>query len=341
MKRYRAVILMMMFLPALLSGEIFPKVGTAGLQFLKLGIDARAIGMGEAYTAVTDDISSVYWNPAGLALREDNQLLFSHTEWLADIRHEFFAASRRTGLGHFAFSASVLHMDYMDVTTEEQFGPTGETFTCYDLALGLSYANAFTDKFAFGLTVKYLRESLDEYPVDGVSVDLGSLYNTGWRNLTVGMALRNFGPDLRYKIDADGDGQYGEDPFDNIDNDGDGLIDEDWEETPFKVPMNFSLGVMGDIYRTEDQRLIGSFQLDSCVDRVETYNLGFEYRFRTFKLRSGYQFEYDAAGFSAGIGWTIPTSFAIFDIDYSYSHMGDLTESFIKTPHRLSMKLYY
>jgi hypothetical protein len=42
-------------------------VGTAGSQFLLQDIGARGIGMGGAYTAVTDDAYSIYWNPAGLA----------------------------------------------------------------------------------------------------------------------------------------------------------------------------------------------------------------------------------------------------------------------------------
>jgi len=297
--------------------------------------------MGKAYTAVTNDISSVYWNPAGLALTDKNQILFSHTEWIADIKHEYVAASRLTSLGSFAVSFSLLHMDYMDITDEETFGPTGETFTCYDMAAGLTYSNAFTDKFSFGITAKYLRESLFEYSVDGMSVDFGSIYNTGWRNLTVGMALTNFGPDLQYEIDKDNDGQYDEDPFDLIDNDGDGQIDEDRPEIPFKIPMNFSLGISADLFAKDNHSVIGAFQLDSCVDRVETYNLGLEYKISTFSLRTGYQFEYDAAGFSAGFGWRVPTNFAIFNIDYSYSDMGDLTESFLETPHRLSLKMFY
>ncbi len=325
----------------MLSADIFPKTGTAGLQFLKLGIDARAIGMGEAYTAVTDDISSVYWNPAGLAIKSQNQFLFSHTEWLAGIRYEYFAASKITGLGTFALSAAALHMGWMEVTTEELFGPTGEKFTCSDFSVGLSYASMFTDKFSFGFTTKYLREDLDEYGVNGVSVDIGSLYNTGWRNITIGMSLRNFGPNLQYKLNDDSDNQIDEDPFDLLDNDGDGLIDEDREELPFKIPMNFSLGISGDLLRSEGQALLASAQLDNCIDRMETYNLGFEYKLGTFKIRSGYQFNYDAAGLSAGFGWTVPTSFAVIDIDYAYTDMNDLTESFLKTPHRLSIKFLY
>ena len=53
--------------------------------------------------------------------------------------------------------------------------------------------------------------------MNGVAVDIGSLYNTGWKNLTIGMAIKNFGPDLEYEIDEDGDGLLNEDPFDGLD----------------------------------------------------------------------------------------------------------------------------
>ncbi len=342
MKKYLSLLFILMLVPGLLQADTFAKTGTAGLQFLKIGVDARAIGMAEAYTAVTDDISSIYWNPAGLALKSQNQVLFSHTEWVADVRYEYLAASKVTSMGTFAISAAYLWMDWMDVYTEDSFEePTGEQFTNSDLAIGLTYANEYTDKFSFGFTTKYLREDLDEYSVNGVSVDIGSLYNTGWRNLTIGMSLRNFGQDLKYELDNDNDGDLDEDPFDLLDNDGDGLIDEDREEVPFKLPMNFSLGVAIDLYRTDQQSLISSLQLDNCVDRMETYNLGFEYQVGTLKLRAGKQFLLDAAGISAGFGVKIPTSFAILDLDYSYTDMGDLSEDFVKSPHRISLKLSF
>jgi len=167
------------------------------------------------------------------------------------------------------------------------------------------------------------------------------LYNTGWHNITIGMAIKNFGPDLEYEIDEDGDGSLNEDPFDLLDNDGDGLIDEDRDEFPFKIPMGFSLGVAMDLYQRDNQLLLASIQLDNCVDRQETYNMGMEYKIGTFKIRSGYQLNYDETTYSVGFGWTIPTDFAIFDLDYSYTNMGDLTESFIKSPQRLSLKLAF
>ncbi len=341
MRKYVIILIVIAVLPGLLFAEIFAKTGTAGLQFLKIGIGARALGMGEAYTAVTDDISSIYWNPAGLALKAQDQVMFSHTAWIAGISYEFVAFSKVTPLGTFGVSTALLHMGYMDVIEEEPFGPTGETFTCYDLMAGITYANEFTDKFSFGANVKYVREKLDEFDVNGVAVDIGSLYNTGWNNLTIGMAIKNFGPDLEYELDEDGDGLLNEDPFDMLDNDGDGLVDEDRDEFPFKIPMGFSLGVAMDLYARDNQLLLASVQLDNCVDRQETYNVGMEYKIGSFKLRSGYQLNYDETSYSAGLGWTIPTSIAVFDIDYSYTDMGDLTESFLLSPQRLSLKMSF
>ncbi|MBT3168824.1 MAG: PorV/PorQ family protein [Candidatus Cloacimonetes bacterium] len=342
MRKHIAIILIVLIIPSIIFAEIFPKVGTAGMQFLKLGIDARASGMGEAYTAVTNDISSVYWNPAGLALQNQDQVFFSHLDYVANIKYEYFAASKVTDIGVFAFSGALLWMDWMDVYEEDNLlESTGEVFTCSDMAVGLTYSNAYTDKFSFGASVKYLQQYLDEYAVTGLAVDVGSLYNTGWKNTTIGMSLKNFGPNLKYELDNDGDGNLDEDPFDLLDNDGDGEIDEDREEVGFKIPLNFSLGIASELFRENNQVLLASLQLDNCVDRKETYNAGLEYSMGIFKLRSGYQFAYDAVSFSTGFGVKVPTSFAIVDFDYSYTHMGDLTESFFATPHRVSIKMKF
>jgi len=328
-------------IPFTLSAKPFGKVGTVGMQFLKLGVDARAIGMGEAYTAVTDDISSVYWNPAGLAPSFQNQVFFSHTNWPANIMQEFAAATYTTGVNTFAIYGSVLHMDDMEVTDEDTFEHTGEYFTNSSAAFGVNFAQQFTDKFSAGVGAKYLRENLYEYSVNSYAFDLGSMYNTGYRNIKIGMALKNFGPDIRYRVDNDDDGSTDEDPFDLFDNDGDGSIDEDDPELESKIPMHFSLGISGDLMRSEDSHWIASLQLDNVIDRSETWNLGTEYKLSNIFIRGGYQFNFDTNGFSAGAGWQVPTSLGIFNIDYAYTHMGYLAETMINSAHRVSLKMRY
>lgn len=335
------IVLILITVPASIFGKPFGKTGTVALQFLKLGVDARAIGMGEAYTAVTDDISSVFWNPAGLAPSLQNQAFFSHTEWPANIMHEFAAVSYTTGVSTWAVYGSALHMDDMDITDEETFGPTGETFTNSDFAFGLAYAQQFTSKFSAGGSAKYLRENLYEYSINSFAVDLGSMYNTGWNNVKIGMALRNFGPDVKFRVDEDEDGSFDEDPYDLLDNDGDGLIDEDGPELESKIPMSFSLGISGDLMRNDMSYWIASLQLDNVIDRTETWNLGTEYKLGNIFFRGGYQLGYDTNGYSAGIGLQIPTSIAVINVDYAYTDMGYLTEDFINGAHRVSIKMRY
>jgi hypothetical protein len=318
-----------------LFADVFGKTGTASLQFLKLGVDARAIGMGEAYTAVSDDISSVYWNPAGLAMKYEKQAFFSHTNWIADTYHEFVAASMPTNYGFFAIFASVFHTTAMEETDEFHFGFTGRTFYFSNIAAGITYANAFTDRFAFGLTGKYLRENIADESVNSMSFDLGSSYNTGFRNIIIGMSLRNFGPEVRYRIDDDKNSEFFDDRFDTFDDDEDGI------GTPFPMPMNFSLGIVGDVYRRSDRYLIASAQLDNCVDRKETWNVGAEYNINNLFLRGGYQIGLDAASWSAGFGVRVPTRMAILNIDYAFTDMGRLQEDFMSGAHRFSLKMSF
>jgi len=73
------------------------RTGTSSLQFLKIGNGARGTGMGESFTAVADDISSLFYNPAGLVRFKDNGLFFSHTEWFVDTRLEYFGGAYHFG----------------------------------------------------------------------------------------------------------------------------------------------------------------------------------------------------------------------------------------------------
>jgi len=325
MKRLILLSLIMWLCCIAMFAAIFPKTGTASMQFLKLGMDARAIGMGEAYTAVSDDISSVYWNPAGLALKDEKQVMLSHTNWVAETYYDTFAYSMPTDLGYFALSTSFFYSGEMYETIDDAMWYTGRTFTFSDLAVGLSYANAMTDQFSFGVTAKYLREDLADESMTGFSVDLGTLYNTNWKNVTIGMALRNFGPNVSYNVDY----EETTGPLAGVDKSG----------TEAKLPMNFSLGIAGDIFREDDTYLIGSIQLDNCVDREETWNLGAEYNLSNLFLRGGYQIGYDAASFTGGFGVKLATRIAVFNVDYAYTHMGRLQEDFLTAAHRLSLKM--
>jgi long-subunit fatty acid transport protein len=82
------------FLPAVILAVLglclpaqaqFAKVGTVGLKFLDIGVGGRALAMGEAYVAVANDASAIFWNPAGIAQLESGDIFLGYTDWPADI----------------------------------------------------------------------------------------------------------------------------------------------------------------------------------------------------------------------------------------------------------------
>jgi hypothetical protein len=71
--------------------------GGTGFAFLKLGVGARAMGMGSAYVALADDPTASYWNPAGLASVQGTQVTVMHNEWIVDFRQGYAAVGTRLG----------------------------------------------------------------------------------------------------------------------------------------------------------------------------------------------------------------------------------------------------
>ena len=95
---YRIILFLILFPLISLKAQLFPTLGgqRAGIstaQFLKIGVGGRATAMGDAFIAVANDVSALYWNPAGLVLTEKNEIMFSHNSWVVDIGHEFLGAS--------------------------------------------------------------------------------------------------------------------------------------------------------------------------------------------------------------------------------------------------------
>ena len=65
------------------------RVGTTAASFLEIGIGPRGAAMGDAFVSGANDLTSIYWNPAGLALMEKNEVIFSHQPWIANINNNF------------------------------------------------------------------------------------------------------------------------------------------------------------------------------------------------------------------------------------------------------------
>jgi opacity protein-like surface antigen len=307
----------------------FAPVGTVVAQFLEIGVGARASAMGEAYTALTDDAASAFWNPAGLAQVEQRNIHFAYNSWPAEISIGGLSfAMNLEGIGTFGLNAVYLSTDDMAVTTlRDPEGTSGQTFSISNYAVGLSYARFMTERLSVGVTAKVVSEEYYGYGYTAFALDLGTQYKTGFRGLNIGMSILHFGPEVQF------DGEY----IDYSDPKSVGVDKKKSFET-YSLPINFRLGISIDVLEDPNNHLIAAADMIHPNNNLEQYNTGLEYGFRQlFFLRGGYKFNTDEAGLTLGLGvkYTFLENLDL-NLDYAYSDMGVLMDV-----HRVSFGISF
>jgi len=182
----------------LISSILFAvdKTGTMAAKFLSTNIGSRAIGMGGAFTAVANDGSSMYWNPAGIGFNGLSRFYVNHSNWIADIAFDYFSVSFPIGKNRvLGLNITSVTMGDMEVT---RYGneDTGETFSASDHAFGITYALNLTDRFSIGLNGKFIQEKIANNHANGIALDLGTLFKTPY-GFRLGTSISNFGPKMR------------------------------------------------------------------------------------------------------------------------------------------------
>lgn len=210
MKNIQKIIWKLLFL-VLFSTTVFSqsptRVGTTAAEFLSIGYGPAGCALGDAYTSMADDITSVYWNPAGLSFMTQNEVMFSYQPWLADISTYFTAVGIVTpNLGTLAIGLIGVDYGEMNVTTVQMQQGTGETFFANDYAFSLSYGRKLASWFGFGASGKYIRSSIWHTSAQALAVDLGVLIQTPFFSVTgneanglkIAMSLSNYGTKMKY-----------------------------------------------------------------------------------------------------------------------------------------------
>ena len=155
--------------------------------------------MGEASVALSDDIYSMYWNPAGLSAIENNEMAFTYVNYLLDVNLNYVAFARRfEDVGVFGVSATVLSMNEQEITTFDEPNGTGETYDASSYAVQVSYARDLTANFSIGGSVKLIGEKIYRETATGFAFDFGTMLYTGFRSLRLGMNISNMGPEMSF-----------------------------------------------------------------------------------------------------------------------------------------------
>lgn len=305
------------------------KTGTTAAQFLKLGVGARPIALGGSFVAQANDLSALYWNPAGLANLGGASVQLAHTEYLADVSYNFAAFGTTLG-GAGTLAASILYLDSgdMDVRTIEEPEGTGERFKVQDLALQISYGRALTDRFSIGGSFKFIQERIWHSSASSVALDIGTLFTTPYDRLRLGASFSNFGPKMQM---SGRDIVFSEDPT----PDQDGVVEivnSEYLVDEHPLPLLFRIGLSWDAVRTSDHSIVLSTDAAHPNDNYEYVNLGAEYDFRNLiALRAGYRNLFEADGeqgltFGGGLNLRLDGALRA-RIDYAYADFGRLDET--------------
>ena len=254
------------------------KVNISGMQFLKIGQGARAVAMGDAFTAVADDINAIFWNGSGLVHVERVAYQANWTRFLFDTQLYSAAAvwNTRSARGEVLGIAVTSHNPKPSKeTTIYQPNGTGQDVVVHNISVGLLYAIKFTDKFSFSAKANYVQEKLYTVKTTGFTVDVGSFFYTGFRSLRIAMAFRNFGPDRK-----SGDSAY-------------------------LLPLVYNIGVAAEVYgeKGDPSYLTASVESAFFVDFEQRWHFGAELWLQNaLALRAGWKWNYDLESIAVGAG---------------------------------------
>lgn len=313
--------------------------GTAGAQELLIPVGAKGISLNGAYISGMGGIESIYYNPAGLgASGASTEAFFSYMSYIADIGVSYAAIG--TGfesLGSIAFSIKSMDFGDIPVTTVESPYGTGSTFSPTYVVLGLTYANALTDRIRVGVNLNLVSEKIMNTSATGFSLDAGVQYNNiaNVEGLKLGVVLRNFGPQMAYdgpdliRLATDDNTLRGE-QFYKI------------EGASFELPSQLEFGVAYERRFAADYRMVfaSSFQQNNFAN--DEYKLAAEFAFQEmFFLRGGYSFMSEAVdieeeqlfGPAFGAGVKVNAGFDLA-VDYAYR-----VANYFDSNHIFSLKI--
>ncbi len=293
-------ILLTLIIPSALYSE--GTIGTSGAAFLELGVGSRPMSMGEAFTAETNDINSLYYNPAGLATLKYPVLSIFHHELILDSRFENVSVAQKMYGGWFAVSNSLFWVpafDKIDINGDEQ----GKV-QFYNGNFSMGYGYDF-ERFYLGGSAKYIYQKIDTLFLSSFAVDVGILkdmylyspFDSPLRNFSVGISILNLGTNAK------------DDPLPRMLRFGTSYKMTRW--LGWNVDFTESMIDMSDLY-------------DFTYGFEESFrvNTGLELNYlEILYLRGGWRFN-DAGTYTMGMGFNYAIKDVAFSIDASYADNG-------------------
>jgi len=291
----------LLFLAGGVPGAQAQTGGRGAFEFLKLSPFSRAVGMGEAYSAVGDDVASIQYNPAGLASVLTNELNFTYLSLYQGVNLESIAVAvpLDTQLpeigGTLAANVNLIQGGTFQRTDDT--GASTGTFTSGDDVITLAYARSL-GLIQLGASVKFIQQQVDTVQSSLFAADAGVVVTPSFPGLRLGLSLKNIGAQ-----DLEG----------------------------YDLPMIFDAAVSYHRYELFTYQDDGVLTLESDVpvhpiDDKVGMRVGAEYNFKWIgsraTLRMGYKFldqDLSGVGFTVGAGYSLDLEGAVVFLDYAFA----------------------
>ncbi len=271
----------------IITGFTFAQsAGETGLSFLKFGYGARNMALGDNGNTMASDASSMFYNPARLAITDSYEVFFMHNEWIQDISSDVLGA--KFMMYDLAFGVGVNSTTIDGIQVRTRPGPAESEFDARYFMASFSVAGKITQSFIAGITYKYLFEGVYIDNANGYAFDFGAVYSGVMENTDISLSLRNIGTMNKLKNE------------------------------PTRLPSDLRLGASYS-YNPQWQNITLQFgaeiQKYFSVEDVHI-NSGAEVLYDTMiSLRLGYLSMYDAKNITSGLG----LRWRSLDFDYAFT----------------------
>jgi hypothetical protein len=318
--RITGPVMAMLLAASVARAGIYDEAGVAA-PFASIAVGARASGMGEAFTAVADDSTALFWNPAGLARIPDVEIQFSHNQWLESFRQEYFGAAFPMA-GTFAAAYSIIDLgEYAELDNDG--AGTGKTFSADGQVLLLGYGRGvFNDSLLAGATVKLIKEDLGgDVSEKAMSVDAG-LMAVPWQSMpgvSLGACIQNFGNKITGFDLPEAIRVGGSMTLDRLLLTGE-YRDDDGSRTPAQKTRDLD----------SPDALTMALDLVLPMKGRTELRVGAEYWFSVAAIRVGYRYRFPSnelgglSGMTLGLGLKGRGFQFDYGFDYAYAPYGDL-----------------
>jgi len=300
------------------------RLGTSGAEELRLPVGVRSVALGEANVGSVTGVEALFYNPAGIAMGgASTEVMFSHASLIADMDLNYAALTQKLGnQGTLGLSVKALSVGDIARTTETAPDGTGEIFSPTFVVIGASYGRQVTDRVAFGGTVSYVSEHILQESARAVAFDVGFQYDTDYRGLRLGLAMKNVGSSAQFTgTDFE--------RLQHISGDDPTAANRALSSSSgdFELPTWFQFGLSYPALRGPQGELDvhGLYMSNSFA--VDEGRVGAEYVYRKdYAIRAGYKItsdDSDLYGFTYGAGLRVGIGASHMWLDYAGQTVSD------------------